>query len=234
MAMTAAFQAACPGSNPGRRILMKKIAVFCAHPDDEVFGMGGTIAKYSSEGSKILIVIFSYGESSHPWMKPETTQETRKKESGRAAHLLGCRRLIFLGLKDGFLAKDVHEKGVDKVVQRIIKFWKPESIFTHSLDDPLPDHGAVYATVMKAAAGMDYKGNVFSFDIWNPVNIRTMKLPKLFVDISNTFDKKIKALEFFESQKITMFSLLWSVYVRAFVNGFRIRKRFAERFYKVR
>ncbi len=213
---------------------MNKIAVFCAHPDDEVFGMGGAIAKYSAEGSKILIVIFSCGESSHVWMKPEITKETRKKESTKAAELLGCKRLIFLGLKDGFLTKDVDKKGVDKVVQRIIKFWKPESIFTHSMDDPLPDHRAVYTTLMRAAEGMSYKGNIFSFDIWNPVNIRTMKLPKLFVDISDTFDKKIKALEYFKSQKITMVSLLWSVYARAFINGIRIRKRFAERFYKVR
>ena len=213
---------------------MKKIAVFCANPDDEVLGMGGTMAKYSAEGSKVLIVVFSYGESSHPLMKPQITRETRKNESMKAAQLLGCKRLIFLGLKDGFLPKDVHEKGADKIVQRIVRFWNPDSIFTHSMDDPLPDHRAVYSTVIRAAEQMKYKGNVFSFDIWNPVNIMTMRLPKLFVDISHTFSKKIKALGIFKSQKISMSALLWSVYARDFLNGIRIRKRFAERFYKVR
>ena len=43
--------------------------VVCAHPDDNILGAGGTIAKYSSEGKKVITVIASYGESGNPWLK---------------------------------------------------------------------------------------------------------------------------------------------------------------------
>lgn len=53
--------------------------VFCAHPDDEVLGAGGTIAKYAREGKKVIAVIFSYGESSHPWMKKKIHDKNKSQ-----------------------------------------------------------------------------------------------------------------------------------------------------------
>ena len=58
------------------------IIVFSAHSDDFVIGAGGTIAKYVQEGNKVISVVFSKGEKSHPWLKVEVVQEFRVEEIG--------------------------------------------------------------------------------------------------------------------------------------------------------
>jgi len=56
----------------------------------------------------------------------------------------------------------------------------------------------------------------------------------MYVDITDTFKLKLKALRCFKSQWMTMISLLWSVYFRAIINGLDARCKYAERFYKIR
>jgi LmbE family N-acetylglucosaminyl deacetylase len=211
---------------------MKSIVVFCAHPDDEVFGTGGAIAKYSEDGYKIYVVIFSYGEQSHPWMKHHVTIETRVKESKAAGEILGCEENIFFGLKEGKFPDGIKEKNLGKVIKKIITERKPEKIFTHSSDDPHPDHKEVHKAVMSVVGKMSKKYEVYCFEIWNPVNLAKRDLPRLYVPIS--LGKKLKALRCFHSQLLTMITLLWTVYLRAIKSGLESGYRFAEVFYKVR
>ena len=105
--MTSAFQADYPGSKGGSNLITtcfvhssfgpnskvpadaffkmtkkkKSILVFCAHSDDEIFGPGATLAKYSRQGKKVYTVIFSYGESALAWLKPEVAIKTRIEEA---------------------------------------------------------------------------------------------------------------------------------------------------------
>ncbi|HIH24915.1 TPA: hypothetical protein HA251_07820 [Candidatus Woesearchaeota archaeon] len=58
--------------------------------------------------------------------------------------------------------------------------------------------------------------------------------PRLSVDISSTFVRKLDALSAFKSQKVALFTLVWSVYTKAIANGLRRGTRYAEVFYKVR
>ena len=53
----------------------ESVLVVCAHPDDEVFGPGGTVARYSREGKTVRAFIFTDGEHRQPWQKSELTQE---------------------------------------------------------------------------------------------------------------------------------------------------------------
>jgi len=213
---------------------MKNILVICAHPDDEVFGAGGTIAKYSKEGFNVDVLIFSYGEQSHPWIKKYVVIETRKKESKEASKVIGIRNAEFFGLREGFFEEDSKRNNIYKKIAEIIREKKPVKIFTHSIDDPHPDHKIVHNTVLASMDKSGIKCDVYTFDIWNPINIRKTENPKLYVDISKTFGKKLEALKCFKSQKVSMISLLWSVYLRAVTHGIENRTRFAEVFYKVR
>jgi len=56
------------------------ILVFSAHSDDFVIGAGGTIAKYTEEGKKVIAVVFSYGERSHPWNTKSFVADDGKNE----------------------------------------------------------------------------------------------------------------------------------------------------------
>ena len=124
---------------------------------------------------------------------------------------------------------EIHDK-----VSRIIHQYQPDKIFTHSSDDPLSDHNALNKFVTDLCNETDYKGEVYSFDVWTPFKIKERNLPKLYIDISKTFGKKIASLKCFESQWMSMISLLWSVYYRAIRNGIKARCMFAEVFYRIR
>lgn len=210
---------------------MKSILVFCAHPDDEVFGVGGTAAKYSKEGYKIIPVIFSFGESSHPWLLKRYIVKARVKECKKAGKIIGYEDPVFLGLKDTKVRKEIQQKKVILRLKEMVKRDEPEMIFTHSINDPHPDHRAIYWATLEAVKNI--KVPVYSYDIWNPISLVKRDAPKLYVDISQTFRLKIAALKLFKSQTTSIVSLLWSVYTRAFINGWNSDCKYAEKFTKV-
>ena len=212
----------------------ENILVFCAHSDDQILGPGATLAKYAKQGQSIYTIILSYGEASLAWLKPEIAIQTRVKEAEKADKMIGGKGIYFLGLKEGRFLEDIKEKKLEKKVEEIIRTKKPAKIFTHSSNDPHPDHRAANKIILNILNKMRYKCDVFSFDVWNPFIIRKTNLPKLYVDITETFPIKIKAIKVFQSQKIALFTLFWSVYLRAIIHGLHTNKKYGERFFKIR
>lgn len=213
--------------------MTKTIMIFCAHPDDEVFGMGGTIAKYTKEGTKVIVVIFSYGEGSHPHLKKRVTVELRVGESQKADKVLGSES-IFLGLKDMGVKKHGEEMEIETKIENLLEKYKPSKIFTHSKDDPWIDHQSVYKIMTKIIEKTGFEGDVYTFDIWNPLRLRDRNIPKMIVDITGTFKLKLKALGCFKSQIASIIALYPAVYFRAIINGMGSEGRFAEVFYKIK
>ncbi|MBN2423064.1 PIG-L family deacetylase [Candidatus Woesearchaeota archaeon] len=214
------------------------ILVLCAHNDDQIIGVGGTLAKYAKQGKPIIIIIFSYGESSHPHYQKEVIIKTRVKESIRADKIL-CgdkAKTYYLGLTEGKFQKEIKNKKISQKIEKIIRQSKPSKIFTHSIDDPHPDHKAVNKFVMNLTEKIGFKGDVYSFNVWNLfINLRKRNLPKLVVDISDTFKKKIEALEKHKSQAIqARLPLTWSIYFKAIIHGFLNKMKYAEVFYKIK
>ncbi|MBD3248758.1 hypothetical protein GF336_01815 [Candidatus Woesearchaeota archaeon] len=212
----------------------ESILVFCAHSDDQIFGPGATLAKYAEQGKEIYTIILSYGEAGLPWLKKEEAIKTRVKESEKADKIIGGRGILFLGLKEGKFLKQAEFKEIDEKIKHMINKIKPAKIFTHNPEDPHPDHRASYKIMMKILEDTGYSCEIYAFDIWNPFTFKRSHLPKLYVDVSDTFQKKIKALKCFPSQFSSLLALFWSVYVRAIAHGLHIQKRYAERFFKIR
>ncbi|MFT4261030.1 MAG: PIG-L deacetylase family protein [Candidatus Woesearchaeota archaeon] len=223
---------------------MGSILIFCAHSDDQVLGAGGTMAKYAREGLDVYTYIFSYGELSHPHMNRDFIKNVRVEESENADKIIGGKGVFFLGLKDGAMAKEIKNKNVYAKLKEIMLKHKPEKIFTHSVDDMLPDHRSVRRAVLRAYDELKKSNNfscdVYSFDVWNLLNIGKRNNPVLVVDVTKNFKTKIKALHQFKSQ-INVFThayfvniLYLGVYVRAFLYGLKYKYRFAEVFYKLR
>jgi LmbE family N-acetylglucosaminyl deacetylase len=196
-------------------------------------GPGGTIAKLAREGAEIRTYVCSYGEMSHPHLNPIEIRRTRVLESKRADSLIGGSGIQFLGLAEGKFRQEFDERNLHQKLLRSIQQFKPDTIFTHSSDDPHPDHRVVHAIVLRIHDGLGFPCEVYTFDIWNLFNLKR-RSPKLVVDVSSTFVRKLDALSTFKSQKVALFTLLWSVYVRAIIGGLRRGVRFAEVFYRVR
>lgn len=212
----------------------ESIIVFCAHNDDHLIGAGGALAKYAKQGKDISVVIFSYGEGSHFWLKKKVTIEMRVNESKKADKIVGIKNTAYLGLKEGKFPEEVKKKKIENKIKSLILKNKSTKIFTHSIDDPHPDHRAVYNIITNIVDKLNYKGELYSFEIWNPVNLRKRGKPKLVVDTSKTFHKKIKAIKTHKSQKVSIISLLWNIYRKDFFNGLSNNCRYAEVFYKIR
>jgi LmbE family N-acetylglucosaminyl deacetylase len=160
--------------------------------------------------------------------------KTRVKESQDSDKILGGKGVMYLAVNEGKFIEEAKDRNIKEKLMHIIKEKKPSKIFTHSIDDPHPDHKAVYNIVMELVEEIKYAGDVYSFNIWNPINIRKRHLPKLVVNITETFKKKREAFTCHNSQKATFFTLVWSVYLQNFLDGLKNRCRFAEVFYKVR
>ena len=76
------------------------------------------------------------------------------------------------------------------------------------------------------------KTEVYIYSVWNPVSFKT-KFPALFVDVAKTFKVKMKALKLFQSQQFHIAYPVFMVVFRAFKDGFKIKKRYAEKFYRL-
>ncbi|MBU1975611.1 MAG: PIG-L family deacetylase [Nanoarchaeota archaeon] len=221
----------------GKKKSERSILVICAHSDDQIFGPGGTMAKYAKEGREVYTVIFTFGALSHPHFKPEVIKKTRVLEAQKADKVIGGKEVRFMGFKEGSIVADFKERDGRKKLASLIRKYNPDKIFTHSADDPLGDHRAVNKCVLETFDHMKYNARVYSFEVWNLFSLKKHDSPKMVVDISDTFNKKITALKCFKSQ-INVFSyavgnnlLFLSVYVRAFMNGIKNNCRFAETFW---
>ena len=87
----------------------KRILVVGAHPDDNDFGAGATVAKAAQQGAEVFYLIATTGQrgSSDETMTAERLSDTRKKEQEAAAGALGVREVHFLSYVDGELVPDI-------------------------------------------------------------------------------------------------------------------------------
>lgn len=209
------------------------ILVFSAHSDDFVIGAGGTIAKYTAEGKKVIVVAFSYGEKSHPWLKEQIIQKMRSEEAWEASKILKC-QILFFDLKEFNFLNDYISQNKEQELIAIIQKAKPIKIFTHSSEDPHPDHQAVHKITLDLYHKLNsIKPEVYIYSIWNPVSFKT-QYPVLFVNVSATFSIKLQALRTFRSQKIHVAYPFLLLLFRAVLAGVKLRTRFAEKFFRIK
>jgi len=217
------------------------IIVFVSHSDDQVIGPGGAIAKYAKQGYRVETVICSFGERSHPHLKPEVIRKTRVLEAKKADEILGGSGVAFLGLKEGHFAEDMKKDKERLLVNfvRRLRHLRPKIIFTHSPYDNHPDHKACYKLLLEAVEQSHITTEVYTFTVWKIVNPERMTTPQLVLDISREFSLKIKALNMFKSQMsfltyAQLNNLLYlGVYLRAFLSGLQHGVKYAEAFSKV-
>jgi LmbE family N-acetylglucosaminyl deacetylase len=137
--------------------MTKKILAVLAHPDDESFGMGGTLALYAQKGCEVYYVCATRGEAGSADEKHlngyKDTAEMRTAELMRAARILGLKDVIFLGYRDsGMPGMDANKHpdaqinhSIEEVAGRVVKCIReiqPAIVLTF---DPIggyrhPDH----------------------------------------------------------------------------------------------
>ncbi|MBI5435355.1 MAG: PIG-L family deacetylase [Planctomycetes bacterium] len=185
--------------------LRKRVLVFAPHPDDEVLGVGGTLALHASRGDQVRVVIVTDGAAGAP-EPPRAdiarTREawradiarTREAESRAAAAELGLSDVRFLGLADGALGADAGLCA--KLAAELLEF-APEAVYLPSPFEYHADHRA-----LSAAAASVVAESGASEALFYGVNV---PLPGgMLVDITAVRAKKRAALERFTSQRAVL------------------------------
>jgi N-acetylglucosamine malate deacetylase 1 len=179
------------------------ILVLAAHPDDVELGCGGTVAKHVSRGYKVGIVDFTRGE-----LGTRGTPEVRAQEAAEAAKILGVSIRENLGLKDGFFQNDPEHQ---LAVIRAIRKFKPTIVLANAVHDRHIDHGkgaslaydACFLSGLAKVETVDENGT--KQEAWRPeivyhyIQSYALK-PDFVVDISESWETKMKAIKAFKSQ----------------------------------
>jgi len=184
-----------------------KILIIAAHPDDEVLGCGGTIAKLSSNND-IYTLILGEGITSRNISDEEKKKELKelKKQSAEANKLLGVKRVFFENFPDNKFDTipllDII-KSIEKVIQKI----KPQEIVTHHYGDLNIDHQLTHRAVLAAVrpVGSSIVKKILSFEVlssteWNYQNQNNIFTPNTYIDISETLNKKLEAMKVYTSE----------------------------------
>ena len=185
----------------------KKILIFAAHPDDEVIGCGGTIAKLKKNRNEIFVCFLADGESSRNVKNLNELIKKRKKAAKKSAVILGIKELFFCDLPDNKL-DTVSRLSIVKIVEKYISLIKPHTVFTHFYEDLNIDHQIVSKAVITACRP-EKKNPVkklLFFEIpsstdWQISNKKKNYFnPNWYEDISKTKNLKIKAFKAYKDE----------------------------------
>lgn len=178
---------------------MANILVVGPHPDDQELGMGGTILRLASQGHNILLLDMTNGEPT-----PLGSPEQREIEWTKAAEILGVKRRL-LGLPNRFVTHSIEAR---HKVAGVIREHQAEIIFLPYFEDAHPDHLAVTRIVEDARfdaklSKIDLPGESI-YPKWMIyyycTHLRHVANPSFCMDITPFMERKIEAIEAYETQ----------------------------------
>lgn len=183
--------------------------VIAAHPDDEVLGCGGTIARLADEGKEVYILILGEGITSRYDNREDADGELLKGlqiMSRRVAEFLGTKELFMHSHPDNCF-DTVPLLQIIKVIENLIYELEPEIVYTHYGGDLNMDHVITHRAVMTATrpvVNCPVK-EIYAFEVpssteWAFGQFQSAFQPNLFADISTTLEKKIQAMEIYENE----------------------------------
>lgn len=185
-----------------------------AHPDDCDFGAGGTIAQWTAKGIEVSYCIITNGDQGgeESGIPLEEMAQVRQKEQRDAGAALGVTDITYLNYRDGWLMPSIELR---KEIVKAIRIAKPDRMLVQSPERNWerifashPDHLAAGETAIQAVypdARNPYAFTDLKDAGFEPWRVREVWMtgsptPNHFVDITETFDKKMAALHSHVSQ----------------------------------
>jgi LmbE family N-acetylglucosaminyl deacetylase len=185
------------------------VLVVAAHPDDEVLGCGGTIARLAADGAQISILILAEGLTSRADFDPVRDAgllAVHRDRARRAGHLLGAREVTLAGLPDNRM-DTVPLLDVVQTIEREIARVRPELVFTQHGGDLNIDHAITFRATMTATRPLPGSRvrSVYSYEVpsstdWAFQQFEPRFHPQVFFDIDAQLEMKVAAMEIYESE----------------------------------
>lgn len=188
---------------------MTDVLVVAAHPDDEVLGCGGTIARLADEGRSVHIAILGEGMTSRADRREQADRAALERlhaDARAAGAMVGARGVSLFSLPDNRF-DTVPLLEVVKIVEGLIGEHRPQTVYTHGAHDLNVDHAVVHRAVLTATrplAGGCVR-EVYAFEVassteWAFGRIEGAFAPNVFVDIADTLERKCAAMARYESE----------------------------------
>lgn len=180
-----------------------KVLVISAHMDDEILGMGGTIAKHVEAGDQVTVCVVCKRAYNHQF--DPTIVEEEKTAARQAAKVLGYQDIRFLDLRDELL----DERLLDVIVplEECIAKVMPAVAYTHHRGDSNQDHRAVFQASMVACRVISQHKvpRVLCYEVPSsteqaPPFPEYAFQPNFYVDIGGFLGSKIKALAAYQRE----------------------------------
>ncbi len=180
-----------------------KILIIAAHPDDEILGCGGTIAKLKDD--HLINVIFMTNRVSARGKNRKNEIKERKDSTLKLFKYLSLPKPIFFNFPDNQMDKVPLLKIVKKIEKKI-HLIKPTTIFTHYSHCLNIDHKKTYEAVITACRPINNISvkKILSFEIPSSTDWALHKgknfHPNYFIDISTTLNEKLKLIKYYKKE----------------------------------
>jgi len=221
----------------------KKLLIVAAHPDDEVLGCFGTVARLIKEGYEAYTLILGEGKTSRDEQRVVENKkdeiEVLNSEIQKANNTIGIKKVFVESFPDNRF-DNVDLLDIIKVISKVKEEVKPDIIFTHYENDLNIDHQLTYKAVITATRPMEDEcvKEIYSFEIlssteWNyPLSFS----PDVFFDISDTLGLKIKAMKEYRSElcEYPHPRSLEGIELNAKYQGIKVGKNYVEAFKSIR
>lgn len=177
-----------------------KILIIAPHPDDEVLGCGGTVAKHAKNGDEVYLCIVTKAYT------PEWSEEfikNRPKEIEKANKILGIKKTYFLDFPTVKL-DTIPQKELNDAISKIVNEVNLDIFYIPHKGDLNKDHRLVFEASLVATRLANPKvKRILSYETLSETEwgqpIEPF-IPNVYVDISETFEKKIEAVKAYESE----------------------------------
>jgi N-acetylglucosamine malate deacetylase 1 len=182
-----------------------RVLVVAAHPDDEVLGMGGTIAVHAAIREDEVRILCVTDGSSTQYSGDEARREQKNDEAVRAAAALGVTDYVHLDYPDMRLDTIAHAD-LNRVIEEQVAEFQPELVYSVH-PDVNRDHQAIFDSVSVATRPMPGQGvrRVLTYGPtssveWTPSGVSWF-VPNWFVDIGDTLERKLEAFACYETER---------------------------------
>ena len=180
-----------------------KVLVIAPHPDDEVIGVGGTIAKRTASGDDVYVCVVTKG---YRPLFAEMLVEQSRNECRQADKILGVKETIFLDFP-AVMLETVPRHELNGKIAEVFQKIKPDEVYIPHRGDMQIDHQIVVDAAMVAVRprGSNFPKRVYAYETLsetglNIPNVVNDFIPTVYEDISETFQQKLEAMDIFQSQ----------------------------------
>lgn len=184
----------------------QKMFVIAAHPDDEILGCGGTIAKAVAAGVDVSVLLLGEGPTSRQGSSVDSERTHATDSAQIAAQKLGVTNIYYGALPDNKF-DTVPLLDVIKIIEKHADEVQPDLVITHHYGDLNVDHSITHRAVMTAFRPLPEtkQVTVLGFEVLSSTEYATpnampMFVPNIYVNISKFLSEKVRALEAYQSE----------------------------------